>query len=282
MKDDRHPLITIIVAVFNSEKTLQQCIDSVAQQTYENKELIVIDGGSKDGTVELLRANQNQIAFWVSEPDKGIYNAWNKGLMRAKGEWICFVGADDFLWDEEVLEQVVRQLVLIPHAIRLAYSQIMLLNADGEKLYPIGEPWEKVKERFKQYMCIPHPGLMHRHSFFKDKGNFDESFRIAGDYEIMLRELKNAEAVFLPDVITVGMRQGGVSSSPANTIATMREVRRAQKLHGFNSMGIYSVLAITQIYVRLFLWNLIGEKKARKVLDLARRLKGLPPYWTKT
>jgi hypothetical protein len=123
---------------------------------------------------------------------------------------------------------------------------------------------------------------MHRHSFFKDKGNFDESFRIAGDYEIMLRELKNAEAVFLPDVITVGMRQGGVSSSPANTIATMREVRRAQKLHGFNSMGIYSVLAITQIYVRLFLWNLIGEKKARKVLDLARRLKGLPPYWTKT
>jgi hypothetical protein len=177
---------------------------------------------------------------------------------------------------------MVKQLVLIPPSIRLAYGQIMLLNADGEKLYPIGEPWERVKKRFKQYMCIPHPGLMHRSSLFADIGNFDESFRIAGDYEIMLRELKTAEAVFLPNIITVGMRQGGVSSSPANTLATMRELRRAQKLHGYNSMGIYSILAMFQIFVRFLLWNLVGEKMARKVLDLARRLKGLPPYWTRT
>ena len=99
------PLISIIVAVFNGKETLQQCIDSVAQQTYQNKELIVIDGGSNDGTLDLLNQNSSRLT-WLSEPDSGVYSAWNKGLARAKGEWVCFLGADDFLWDANVLEQM--------------------------------------------------------------------------------------------------------------------------------------------------------------------------------
>ncbi|MEQ1667696.1 MAG: glycosyltransferase [Sulfuriferula sp.] len=91
------PLISIIIAVYNGKATLQQCIDSVVQQTYSNKELIIIDGGSKDGTVELLEENRNKFSYWESEPDRGIYNAWNKGLTQAKGEWICFLGADCFI-----------------------------------------------------------------------------------------------------------------------------------------------------------------------------------------
>ena len=96
MKNKSLPLITIIIAVFNGAKTLQQCIDSVAQQSYPNKELIIIDGGSKDGTLDLLKANSEKIDYWVSETDNGIYNAWNKGLAQANGDWICFLGADDF------------------------------------------------------------------------------------------------------------------------------------------------------------------------------------------
>ncbi len=276
------PLISIIVAVFNGAKTLQQCIDSVAQQTYPNKELIIIDGGSKDGTVDLLVANLEQISYWISEPDKGIYSAWNKGLSQAKGDWVCFLGADDYFWDAQVLERMAELLEKLPPDIRVAYSQIMLLNNDGEALYPIGEPWGKIKERFKQVMCIPHQGVMHRRSMFEQNGKFDESFRIAGDYELLMRELKTGDAVFTPDLITTGMRQGGISSDPENTLVTMREIRRAQKMHGQQWPGWIWFAAMTRVYVRFFLWRILGENLTRKALDAYRRILGLPAYWTKT
>ena len=276
------PLVSIIVAVFNGAKTLQQCIDSFAQQSYPNKELIIIDGGSKDGTVDLLRANQGGISYWVSEPDKGIYNAWNKGLEQANGEWIYFLGADDFFWDIKVLENLAKQLVLIPSDVHVAYGQIMLLNNDAQPLYLVGDSWEKIKERFKQIMCIPHQGVMHRKSLFELSGKFDESFSIAGDYELLMRELKYGNAFFLPNVIVAGMRQGGVSSSPANALAILAEVRRAQKKHGKTLPGRIWLMAMVKAYIRIILWQLLGEKWTRKILDAVRRMRGLPPHWTKT
>ena len=276
------PLITVIVAVFNGAKTLQQCIDSVAHQSYPNKELIIIDGASNDGTVDLLKANNEQIKYWISEPDKGIYSAWNKGLSQAKGDWICFLGADDYFWDAQVLERMAAQLVMITPHIHVAYSQIMLLNNDGEILYPISEPWAKIKDRFQQVMCIPHQGVMHRRSLFELNGQFDESFRIAGDYELLLRELKKGDAIFIPDLITTGMRQGGISSDPANSLVSLREMRRAQQMHGQRLPSLIWLAAMARVYVRLLLWRILGEGVTRKVLDLYRRKMGLPSYWTKT
>jgi len=112
---------------------LQQCIDSVTQQTYPNKELIIIDGVSKDGTVELLEENINKFSYWISESDHGIYNAWNKGLTQAQGEWICFLGADDYFWDTTVLERLAVHLEMLQASIRVAYGQIMLISDDGRQ-----------------------------------------------------------------------------------------------------------------------------------------------------
>ncbi|MDP1595527.1 MAG: glycosyltransferase family 2 protein [Methylotenera sp.] len=275
------PLISVIVAVFNGDKTLQQFIDSFAQQSYANKELIVIDGASTDGTVNLLESNREKIEYFISEPDKGVYNAWNKGLLQAKGEWICFIGADDYFWDTQVLARMAAQLAVIPENVRVVYGQVMLLNGSGESLYLIGEPWRKIKEQFKKVMSIPHPCLMHRRSLFDQNGGFDESFRIGGDYEFLLRELKVADAIFVPDVITVGMRQGGLSSTPSNALEAMWEARRAQKMHGLLIPSSFWVLAMARVYLRLMLWRLFGARKANKLLDFARRINGLPPYWTK-
>lgn len=282
MNRESAPLISIIVAVFNGAKTLQQCIDSVIMQSYPNRELIIIDGGSNDGTVDLLKANRKQISYWVSETDRGIYNAFNKGLAQAKGEWICFLGADDYFWDAQVLERMAEQLIKLPSSIRVAYGQVMIVNEREEDLYLKGEQWQKVKKRFMQVMCIPHQGVMHRLSLFELRGLFDESFRIAGDYELLLRELKTGEAMFIPDIIVTAMRQGGFSNAPSNSIEAMLELRRAQRMHGQYFPGFYWVMAMTRIYIRLLLWNLFGEKIARKLLDLGRRVKGLPPYWTRT
>lgn len=272
----------MIVAVYNGKATLQQCIDSVAQQTYPNKELIIIDGGSKDGTVELLEKNCSKFSYWISEPDRGIYNAWNKGLERAQGEWVCFLGADDYFWDATVLERIADKLALLPPKIRVAYGQIMLIGTGGESPRPKGEPWQKTKEFFKRYMCIPHVGTMHRKSLFEKHGKFDESFRIAGDYELLLRELKSGDAVFLPDIITAGQRLGGISTAPENYLRTLRESWRAQRMHGKLFPGKYLRKEMTNECLKLFLWKVFGDRLARKLLDLRRRIRGLPPHWTKT
>lgn len=275
------PLISIVIAVFNGAKTLQQCIDSVSQQTYLNKELIIIDGGSNDGTLELLKENEQHINYWISEPDKGIYNAWNKALEQVKGEWVCFLGADDFFWDTHVLEKISQQLMTVPSNIHVVYGKVMLLSAKGEEIYSVGESWEKIKNLFPQYMAIPHQGVMHRYSLFEQHGKFDESFYITGDYELLLRELKINDAFFVKDIIITGMRQGGVSSSPENSLTTMKEVRRAQQIHGQRFPRQKWLLAMLRVYIRLFLWRLLGEKLTRKTLDVGRRIMGLSPYWTK-
>jgi glycosyltransferase involved in cell wall biosynthesis len=282
MNHETSPLISVIVAVFNGKAALQQCIDSVAQQTYPNKELIIIDGGSQDGTVDLLNANGNKIAYWISEPDRGIFHAWNKGLAQAKGDWICFLGADDYFWDTTVLERMVKQLVMLPATIRVAYGQIMQISDDGELPRAIGEPWAEVKEFFKQYMCIPHVGTMHRRSLFEQHGKFDESLRITGDYELLLRELKTGDAAFMPDIITVGQRLGGISTDTTNYLRTLREVWRVQRMHGQLLPGKFLLMAMSREYLRLLLWKVFGERSARKLLDLRRRIRGLPPHWTKT
>ena len=262
---------------------MQQCIDSVTQQTYPNKELIIIDGVSKDGTVELLEENINKFSYWISESDHGIYNAWNKGLTQAQGEWICFLGADDYFWDTAVLERMAVHLEMLPASIRVAYGQIMQISDDGQSPRPIGESWEQVRESFNQYqyMNIPHVGTMHRRTLFERHGKFDESFRIAGDYELLLRELKTGDAVFIQSIITAGQRLGGISTDTANSFRTRREVRRAQRIHGLLPVNLL-MKEMTREYLLLLLRKVFGDRMSRKLLDLRRRIKGLPPHWTKT
>lgn len=282
MNDQSAPLISIIIAVFNGAKTLQQCVDSITQQSYANKELIIIDGGSNDGTVDLLKANSEKISHWISEPDSGIYNAWNKGLSQAKGEWICFLGADDYFWDLQVLELVSAQLEKLPLMIRVAYGQVMIVNENGESLYCMGEQWHKIKKRFRQVMCIPHQGVMHRRSLFEQHGYYDESFRIAGDYELLLRELITTDAYFIRDVIITAMRDGGVSWLVANSLPVMLENRRAAKMHSQRLPLIFWLIAMAKAYIRFMLWCVLGERVTSKARDFYRRVKGLSPYCTRT
>jgi glycosyltransferase involved in cell wall biosynthesis len=276
-----NPSITIIVACLNNAKTLLQTIDSVANQTYQNAELIVIDGGSSDGSVDLLKESSEKITYWISEPDKGIYNAWNKGLQQATGDWICFLGADDFLWDDQALEDMSKTLTCISSDYYLAYGQVMLLTKESQPLYPIGKPWPKVKNQFTKFMSIPHPGLMHRHELFKKNGNFDESFRIAGDYELLLRELKISDAAYIPKLM-VGVRQGGVSCNLSHSFALLHEVRRAQIKNGFYLPSASWILSCVRLVFRKAVWHWFGENSARKILDFGRSLMGLPKYWTRT
>ena len=270
-----NPRITVIVAVYNADATLQQCLESITQQIYKNVELIVIDGGSTDGTVAILNRNDALIDYWISEPDRGVYHAWNKALKKASGDWICFLGADDYFWNAEVLTTMVDQFSHLPPNVQLVYGKICLMTVDGTPIHSIGQAWNDVGGRLKKEMCIPHCGAMHRRNFFVEHGSFDETYRIAGDYELLLRGFikNNAQAYFISTLIAVGMRVGGMSSKTENNLTVLREVRRAQKTHHKSLPSSVWVATMMRAYIRWFAVRVFGANLVNKLAYFALRFK---------
>jgi Glycosyl transferase family 2 len=270
--------ITVIVAVYNGASTIRQCIDSVANQSYPNRELIVMDGGSTDGTVEILKDNASKLSFWQSTPDKGIYDAWNKALKHSTGDWICFLGADDFFWNETVLARIEPHL-RAPEQSRVVYGRVAVINKRGEVSRYDGRPWEESKQSFAHMMAIPHTGLFHHRSLFAEHGTFDDSFRIAADYEFLMRELRTRNALHVPDVITVGMRHGGVSHSPSHQARLLKEFEAVSRKHGTHAPFQWSKV---RIKMTLCVWivRLFGERTFRVVADWVRITRGRPRVWT--
>lgn len=204
------PLVTVVTAVFNGQPYISGCLDSVLQQDYPNIEHIVMDGGSRDGTVDVLRQYDDRIALWKSEPDKGIYDAWNKALAEARGEWICFLGCDDELLPGAV--SAYMDLAAKNPGAEYLSSQVRWVHPSGYINPAHGRPW--TWKRFANAMCVAHPGSMHRRTLYDRLGVYDISYRTAADYELLLRARSQLKAAFMP-VATVMMRAGGVSDNSA-------------------------------------------------------------------
>ena len=276
-------LITIVTATYNAEKYLSILASSIRAQTYSDIEWVVIDGNSSDETVAILRGNEDVVSYWLSEPDRGIYDAWNKGLRHANGDWICFLGADDFLWSEDAIAQMAEILKTLSMTTQIAYGQVVLLGLNDVPLYTVGQPYRQILGDAVDVMDLPpHPGLMHRRAVFDKRGGFDENFRIAGDTELLLRELQRAPACFIPGVVIAGMRQGGISSKPSSILKSLQELRRIQRKHGIRWPGVALTLAGLRAIVRWVLWSVMGERLTRRALDFGRKVLGKPPYWTQT
>lgn len=225
------PKISVIVAVYNGSATLCRCLKSIFSQSYNNYEIIVMDGGSKDGTVKILQENANRIDYWESTPDRGIYHAWNKALRHAKGDWVCFLGSDDFFWNNEVLKNLIPGLkVATNDSVRLVYGRVASVNKNGEVKNLLGVPFNRINSVLAHQMP-PHPGLLHSSLLFREHGTFDESFRIAGDYELLLRELKTGDAMFISDLIVTGVQYGGISCNKATFWRLVAEDIAARKKH---------------------------------------------------
>jgi glycosyltransferase involved in cell wall biosynthesis len=220
------PLVTVITAVYNGRPFVAGCLESVFRQSYPNIEHIVMDGASDDGTVDVLRQYDDRIALWKSGPDRGIYDAWNKALLETRGEWICFLGADD-----EFLPDAVGQYMALaarnPQAEFLS-SKLKVVHSSGY-IRTLGCPW--TWKRFSRTMCTPHVGAMHRRSLFDRLGTYDTSYRMVGDYELLLRARSQLNAAYMP-VVTVMMRGGGVST----TRIALNEKARAKIATGGRSM----------------------------------------------
>jgi len=227
------PKISIIISTFNSIDTLQSCLDSIYAQTYANIEIVIADGASTDGTVALLEANANKLGAWKSEPDKGIYDAWNKALDLVSGDWVYFIGGDDVLHAPTSIEHVVNRLSEAPENTLIAYGQILYVDTEGQAVR-MGEPWEKAGPKMRAQMSLPHQGVFHARELFSRFGKFDGTFQIAGDYKLIMQSLRVSTPFFLGEILVADQGAGGKSSLRKNRTAALMEFRNVQAMLGYS------------------------------------------------
>jgi glycosyltransferase involved in cell wall biosynthesis len=260
------PLVTVVVAAYNGAANLQRCIDSVTGQTLADCELIVIDGGSSDGTVDILEANAGSLAYWESEPDRGIYHAWNKAVAHARGEWLCFLGVDDSLWAPDTLERFRPHLDAALPAHRIVYGQVAVVaSSGGETIVVIDQPWEWARHRMFVAMSVPHTGMFHHRSLFEEHGPFDEGFTQLADYDFVLRELKIRPPLYVPGLIQAAWEEGGVTTRITNGLTIVRERRRALVNNGIPVSRARAAWMYVEELGRLGLRSVLGERAMRWV-----------------
>jgi glycosyltransferase involved in cell wall biosynthesis len=250
-----HPKVTIITAVYNAQKYLEECILSVINQTYTNFEYIIIDGGSTDSSVDIIKKYQDKISYWKSEADDGIYDAWNKGLAQAEGDWISFVGADDHLLPDAI-DTYVNHIINHPsqHSLHFISSRIELVDEKLTPLSIVGEAW--TWECFKSNMTTWHVGAFHSKRLFVEYGIFASSYKISGDYELLLRPRNHLITSFI-DHLTVKMRIGGTSAK--NLIRASEETYRAKIKNGVIS-PLKGTIMIYVDKLRLLVRSFVGGR----------------------
>ena len=200
------PRISIIVATYNVEQFLDRCLQSISAQTSRDWELIIIDGGSTDGTVAIIQSHAEHIAYWHSRPDAGIYDAWNQALPHARGDYICFLGADDALHSPDTIANIFAAAGDARHDLITCRGQIR--NASGLTDKIIGASWQDSK--LPRHFRVCHPGLLHHRSLFEAHGAFNPQYKIAADLDFLLRLPRNIRCHDLP-MVTVDVQEGGVS-----------------------------------------------------------------------
>jgi glycosyltransferase involved in cell wall biosynthesis len=215
-------LVSIVVAVKNASATLQACLDSVAVQSHVERELLIIDGGSVDGSTEIIQRSAEAVSYWCSEPDRGIYDAWNKALARANGEWVCFLGADDAFASPDT----ITRLVETGSGADVVTGKVALVDESGTVRRIVGRPWDW--RAMLSHQVVAHPGSLHRADLFARFGGFDPSLQIVGDYDFFLRLGSTARVAFV-DEIVVRMMRGGISRR--SVLPVLRESWQVQARH---------------------------------------------------
>lgn len=245
-------LISIIIATYNASKTLKTCLDSIVPQLCSGTELIIVDGGSKDNTNDIIKSYGDKVSVHISEPDKGIYDAWNKGVALSNGDWIMFIGADDVLLPNAVstyLNTIKNTADIDSYDYICAHNEYV--NEEGKLLKVLGEEpkWNKMR----RYMAAAHVASLHnRKNLFNVIGLYNLNLKICADYELLLRKKDTLNSLFINAHIAK-MKVGGMSFS----ISAINETKKIREMH-------HSVNALLNniLYVRdLFAFELFKLRK---------------------
>lgn len=219
--------ISIVTVCFNSIKFIENSILSVVNQSYQDIEYIIIDGGSTDGTIDVIKKYDNYIYKWISEADNGIYDAMNKGISLATGDIIGILNSDDSFFNNNVISEI-SSFFLSNISLDAVISNIVFINNHNKIIrYYSSQNWKTIK--FAWGFMPPHPSFFCKRKFFENLGAYKTDYKIAADFELLLRYLQIHKIKFqyIP-LITTKMRMGGASTKNLMSILTLnKEIRRA-------------------------------------------------------
>lgn len=246
--------ISVITVCFNSAKTIERTITSVLSQTYENYEYIIVDGGSTDETLAIIRQYEPLFGGrlrMISERDNGIYDAMNKGIDMAAGDVISLINSDDMFFDDKVLGKIAT--IFYETKADVVYSDVWYFSQDPSKIV---RKWNGKSGNIHLGWIPAHPGIFVRRDIYRTKGKFDTSFRIAADYDFLLRIFidENLLKVYFPSC-TVLMSLGGTSTrNLKNILRGNEEVIWALKR---NNVRMYPFAYLGRILRRpfQFIWK---------------------------
>jgi glycosyltransferase involved in cell wall biosynthesis len=244
-------IISVITAVKNRHKTVGQALDSLLSQSYSAVESIVIDGASTDGTLAVLEFYRSRLSLLISEPDQGIYEALNKGIEHATGDVVGFLHADDVFENSDVLAKMADAFQ--DPSVDAVYGDLVYVRHDD--ICQVIRYWKSGLYDAEALSCgwmPPHPTFYVRRSVYERLGGFDTSYRIAADYDMVLRFLAAGKihAVYIPEVL-VRMRTGGISNRSFKTI--IRKSHEDIKVLRQNGLGgVFTLLQKNLRKVRQF------------------------------
>lgn len=253
------PLVSIITVVYNAASTVELCIKSVLAQSYRNIEYIIIDGGSSDGTLEIIEKYSADLAYWVSESDRGIYDAMNKGLQACTGEIVGILNADDWL-EPDAIEVVVSKF---RSEIDFVYGDAFLATEEG-KIVGIKAVEEPIRKSLPYRMPFAHQTLYVSKRIIDRIGKYDCNFRLSSDLDFVCKVVYlGYKGDRLPRPIST-FRMGGASGG----VVTFLETRRVARKHGMGVMT--SWLCFIDSIAKLVLVALMPKSMVALVRQIKR------------
>jgi len=286
----QRPTFTVITSTFQCAGPLPACLASVAAQRGVAVEHLVVDGGSRDGTADIIAKSAaldgSPVSWWCSERDEGIYDAWNKALSHANGAWVLFLGADDVFAADDVLARLDEVCAAVPEDVPFVYGRVRRVGfADGGHV-SWGQPWDQASEAFLGWgvfgSSIPHQGVAQRRATFDVVGPFDATLATAADADMVARLLAGPTPPRFVDLVVADMAVGGASGDPRRVVRTWREDLLLFDRHGIPRNRARRLLKKLKWWIKIGLFSLpLLRPLVYHVADLGRRLQGKHAYWTR-
>lgn len=225
-KQGSHPYISIITVVYNGEQYLEECIKSVADQTFQDYEHIIIDGKSSDNTVNIIKKHNDKIAYWISEKDSGIYDAMNKGIQASRGQWLYFLGCDDKLISPKILETIAPHLS--NEQCQIAYGNVETSNG------------ALIQSKYSLKLLL-HNTIHHQSCFYNkdlyNSFNYDSNLKLISDYELNLICYLNKTPSLRLNTTIAYCRDGGASTASQNYPLFLKETNIVRSRHLSRHLG---------------------------------------------
>ena len=239
--------LSVITVTYNAEHTLERTLKSVRKQTYPAIEHIIVDGNSNDGTVALIHRYENERLKWISEPDKGLYDAMNKGIKMATGDYLCFLNAGDTFYDTDTVQKIFASSDE-GHSPDILYGETAIVDDNGRFLHMrrLQAPKNLTWKSFKHGMVVCHQAFIVKRELVEP---YDLSYRFSADFDWCIRMMKKAKNIYNTDLILVDYLNAGMTT--ANRKASLRERYRIMEKHyGKVSTFLYHIWFVIRAIIK--------------------------------